>query len=143
MQNFQVAIDGPAGSGKSTISKKVCDILGFTHIDTGAMYRAVTLEALNRGVDLENPESYAFLNIRHKMHGYIVRSTRHAWREVHIAWLLYHVPSTWLLPLRTYIPSVRHRSKMPSGNRPCCRNFRTDSRLPYLDKCQVDRVRSR
>ena len=58
MQNFQVAIDGPAGSGKSTISKKVCDILGFTHIDTGAMYRAVTLEALNRGVDLENPESY-------------------------------------------------------------------------------------
>ena len=62
MQNFQVAIDGPAGSGKSTISKKVCDILGFTHIDTGAMYRAVTLEALNRGVDLENPESYAFLN---------------------------------------------------------------------------------
>ena len=62
MQNFQVAIDGPAGSGNSTISKKVCDILGFTHIDTGAMYRAVTLEALNRGVDLENPESYAFLN---------------------------------------------------------------------------------
>ena len=62
MQNFQVAIDGPAGSGKSTSSKKVCDILGFTHIDTGAMYRAVTLEALNRGVDLENPESYAFLN---------------------------------------------------------------------------------
>ena len=62
MQNFQVAIDGPAGSGKSTISKKVCDILGFTHIDTGAMYRAVTLEALNRGVDLENPESYAFFN---------------------------------------------------------------------------------
>ena len=62
MQNFQVAIDGPAGSGKSTISKKVCDILGFTHIDTGAMYRSVTLEALNRGVDLENHESYAFLN---------------------------------------------------------------------------------
>lgn len=62
MQNFQVAIDGPAGSGKSTISKKVCDILGFTHIDTGAMYRAVTLEALNRGIDLENPENYAFLN---------------------------------------------------------------------------------
>ena len=62
MQNFQVAIDGPAGSGKSTISKKVCDILGFTHIDTGAMYRAVTLEALNRGIDLENPDSYGFLN---------------------------------------------------------------------------------
>ena len=61
MDNFQVAIDGPAGSGKSTISKKVCDLLGFVHIDTGAMYRAVTLEALNRGIDLENPDEYEFL----------------------------------------------------------------------------------
>ena len=62
MNSFQVAIDGPAGSGKSTISKKVCSILGFVHIDTGAMYRAVTLEALNRGVDLEDPNSYDFLD---------------------------------------------------------------------------------
>lgn len=62
MDSFQVAIDGPAGSGKSTISKRVCNILGFVHIDTGAMYRAVTLEALNRGVDLEDPESYKFLD---------------------------------------------------------------------------------
>lgn len=62
MENFQVAIDGPAGSGKSTISKRVCELLGFTHIDTGAMYRAVTLEALNRGVDLEDSKSYAFLD---------------------------------------------------------------------------------
>jgi cytidylate kinase len=46
MKNFVVAIDGPAGSGKSSISKLVCEKLGFTHIDTGAMYRAVTLEAL-------------------------------------------------------------------------------------------------
>ena len=61
MDNFQVAIDGPAGSGKSTISKKVCDLLGFVHIDTGAMYRAVTLEALNRGIDLEDPNAYDFL----------------------------------------------------------------------------------
>ena len=62
MDNFKVAIDGPAGSGKSTISKRICDILGFTHIDTGAMYRAVTLEALNRGIDLENPACYNFLD---------------------------------------------------------------------------------
>ena len=62
MDSFQVAIDGPAGSGKSTISKQVCNILGFVHIDTGAMYRAVTLEALNRGVDLEDPKSYDFLD---------------------------------------------------------------------------------
>ena len=62
MDSFQVAIDGPAGSGKSTISKKVCNILGFVHIDTGAMYRAVTLEALNSGLDLEDPNSYDFLD---------------------------------------------------------------------------------
>ena len=62
MNSFQVAIDGPAGSGKSTISKQVCNILGFVHIDTGAMYRAVTLEALNRGLDLEDPNSYNFLD---------------------------------------------------------------------------------
>ena len=62
MENFQVAIDGPAGSGKSTISKKICEKTGFTHIDTGAMYRAVTLQALNLGVDLEDPNSYQFLD---------------------------------------------------------------------------------
>ena len=62
MDNFKVAIDGPAGSGKSTISKKVCDLLGFSHIDTGAMYRAVTLEALNRGIDLEDSNAYGFLD---------------------------------------------------------------------------------
>ena len=59
--NFQVAIDGPAGSGKSSISKQIAKNLGFNHIDTGAMYRAVTLEALNRGIDLCNG-SYNFVN---------------------------------------------------------------------------------
>lgn len=62
MQNFQVAIDGPAGSGKSTISKIVCEALGFIHIDTGAMYRAVTLEALDLGIDLEDENAYKFLD---------------------------------------------------------------------------------
>jgi cytidylate kinase len=58
--NYQVAIDGPAGSGKSSISKILADRLQFSHIDTGAMYRAVTLEALNRGIDLEQ-DSYEFV----------------------------------------------------------------------------------
>ncbi len=58
--NYQVAIDGPAGSGKSSISKILADRLQFNHIDTGAMYRAVTLEALSRGIDLEN-DSYQFV----------------------------------------------------------------------------------
>ncbi|MBZ5725378.1 MAG: (d)CMP kinase [Acidobacteriia bacterium] len=46
-----VAIDGPAGAGKSTIAKRLADRLGFTYIDTGAMYRAVALWALRRNVD--------------------------------------------------------------------------------------------
>lgn len=59
--NFQVAIDGPAGSGKSSISKKIAEQLGFSHVDTGAMYRAVTLEALNRGIDLKH-DDYEFVH---------------------------------------------------------------------------------
>ncbi|MDE6047577.1 MAG: (d)CMP kinase, partial [Anaeroplasmataceae bacterium] len=62
MRNFVVALDGPAGSGKSSISKLVAKRLGFTHIDTGAMYRAVTLEALRRKVNIEDENSYSFLN---------------------------------------------------------------------------------
>ena len=61
MANFIVALDGPAGSGKSSISKLVADRFGFTHIDTGAMYRAVTLEALRRKININNEEEYSFL----------------------------------------------------------------------------------
>jgi CMP/dCMP kinase len=46
-----VAIDGPAGAGKSTIARRLATRLGFTYIDTGAMYRAVALWALRQGVD--------------------------------------------------------------------------------------------
>lgn len=62
MDNFQVAIDGPAGSGKSSISNIVASKLGFTHIDTGAMFRAVCLEAINRKIDLEKEEEYDFVD---------------------------------------------------------------------------------
>lgn len=49
-----VAIDGPAGSGKSTVAKALAQRLGFHYLDTGAMYRAITYEALKRGVDVDN-----------------------------------------------------------------------------------------
>ena len=62
MNNFVVAIDGPAGSGKSSVSKEVAKRLGFTHIDTGAMYRAVTLYALRLGIDLDDENAYSFIN---------------------------------------------------------------------------------
>lgn len=46
-----IAIDGPAGSGKSTVARAVAERLGWSVLDTGAMYRAVTLEALRLGID--------------------------------------------------------------------------------------------
>jgi cytidylate kinase len=48
---ISVAIDGPAAAGKSTIAKKVAKILGFTYIDTGAMYRAFTYFVIKKGID--------------------------------------------------------------------------------------------
>jgi len=50
-----VAIDGPAGAGKSTIARAIAVRLGFAYIDTGAMYRAVALWALRAGIDLDDP----------------------------------------------------------------------------------------
>ncbi len=54
MGNYIVAIDGPAGSGKSTISKIIAKKLGFTYLDTGAMYRMITFYALDNNVNLDN-----------------------------------------------------------------------------------------
>ena len=56
MSYFSIAIDGPAAAGKSTIAKKVAKELNFTYIDTGAMYRAVTLYVLNKGLDPKDEE---------------------------------------------------------------------------------------
>jgi CMP/dCMP kinase len=56
-----VTIDGPAGAGKSTVSKRLADRLGWRLLDTGAMYRAVTLAALRGGVDLEDDRALSDL----------------------------------------------------------------------------------
>ncbi len=50
-----VAIDGPAGAGKSSVARAVAERLGFAHMDTGAMYRAITLAALTHDLDLTDP----------------------------------------------------------------------------------------
>jgi cytidylate kinase len=49
-----IAIDGPAGSGKSTVARRVAAMLGYLYLDSGAMYRAVALKALERGIPLGN-----------------------------------------------------------------------------------------
>lgn len=58
---FKLAIDGPAASGKSTISQRLAKKLGWTHIDTGSMYRAVTLIALERKINLADETNYSFV----------------------------------------------------------------------------------
>jgi CMP/dCMP kinase len=52
-----IAIDGPAGAGKSTVARAVAEELGFTYLDSGAMYRCVALAALERDVELDDPEA--------------------------------------------------------------------------------------
>ncbi|MDX9789680.1 MAG: (d)CMP kinase [Candidatus Kapaibacterium sp.] len=56
MKNIIIAIDGPAGSGKSTSAKIVAETLGYIYIDTGAMYRAVTLACIESGVNVNDEE---------------------------------------------------------------------------------------
>ncbi|MED3802699.1 (d)CMP kinase [Lysinibacillus xylanilyticus] len=58
-KNIQIAIDGPAGAGKSTIAKIVAEALGFTYIDTGAMYRAVTYKAMHQNIHLDDETKLA------------------------------------------------------------------------------------
>ena len=52
--NRVIAIDGPAGAGKSSVSRRVGALLGFIHVDSGALYRVMTWQALLRGVDTAN-----------------------------------------------------------------------------------------
>jgi len=49
---INIAIDGPSAAGKSTIAKKLCEKLGYVHLDTGAMYRCTALKAIRKGISL-------------------------------------------------------------------------------------------
>ncbi|MFR4697699.1 MAG: (d)CMP kinase, partial [Streptococcus salivarius] len=54
MKDIRIAIDGPASSGKSTVAKIIAKNLGYTYLDTGAMYRSATYLALQNGLTEEN-----------------------------------------------------------------------------------------
>jgi cytidylate kinase len=56
-----IAIDGPAGAGKSTVARAVAAALGFTYLDSGAMYRCVALAGIERGADLDEAEAMGAL----------------------------------------------------------------------------------
>src|SRR5271157_4578299 len=49
-----IAVDGPVGSGKSTVARRVAELLGYTYLDSGAMYRALAWKALERGMPLDD-----------------------------------------------------------------------------------------
>jgi cytidylate kinase len=72
-----IAIDGPAGSGKSTVARGVAKRLGFAYLDSGAMYRAVTLLALEQETDLDDAEALArvaggaSIEVREREHDYV------------------------------------------------------------------------
>ena len=57
-----IAIDGPAGSGKSTVARAVARRLGLGYLDTGAMYRSVAFAALRRGIDIGDSEALGRLD---------------------------------------------------------------------------------
>jgi cytidylate kinase len=61
MTRLIIAIDGPVGSGKSTVARTVARILGYAYLDSGAMYRAVAWKALQSGVLLDSPASLVVL----------------------------------------------------------------------------------
>jgi cytidylate kinase len=56
MRKLIVAIDGPVGSGKSTVARRVAELLGYTYLDSGAMYRALALKANRRGIPFDAVE---------------------------------------------------------------------------------------
>jgi CMP/dCMP kinase len=60
-KRITIAIDGPAGAGKSTLARRIAEKLGFVYVDTGAMYRAVALAGLRRQIDWDDADAVARL----------------------------------------------------------------------------------
>ena len=68
MKPLIIAIDGPSGAGKGTIARAIADELGYRHVDSGAMYRAVGWKALCDGVPLEQEDAIAAIAARSRIH---------------------------------------------------------------------------
>ncbi|HFI2472925.1 TPA: (d)CMP kinase [Streptococcus suis] len=68
MKSIQIAIDGPASSGKSTVAKIIAKDFGYTYLDTGAMYRSATFLALQNGIDVTDQDGIVTLLAQHPIH---------------------------------------------------------------------------
>ena len=103
MKYISVAVDGPAGAGKSSVSKAVAKSLGYTYIDTGAMYRAVALFAINNGIDAKN-ETEKLVSRLNEVE-IDIKYTDEGQQIYLLGCLLYTSPS----------PRDRQKSRMPSS----------------------------
>ena len=77
MKKAIIAIDGPAGAGKSTVAKMVADKLGYLYIDTGAMYRAVTLKVIENQIPLSEQGRIVALASKLDIHFEIIEGNQH------------------------------------------------------------------
>jgi CMP/dCMP kinase len=68
LKKLIIAIDGPVGSGKSTLARRVAEMLGYVYIDTGAMYRAIALKALRRGIAIDPEHADALEALARETH---------------------------------------------------------------------------
>ncbi|NLN78688.1 MAG: (d)CMP kinase [Armatimonadetes bacterium] len=76
-----IAIDGPAGAGKSTVAKGVADRLGYLYIDTGAMYRAIAWKVLQAGIAVSDAKSVVALAMRTRIRLSIVDGEQHVFAD--------------------------------------------------------------
>jgi cytidylate kinase len=97
MENV-VAIDGPGGAGKSTIARMLAQKLNYLHLDTGAMYRAVTLAALRKNIDFKDPDQLIKLareiEINFDQNGEIYINGENVSEEIRAASVNKHVSET-------------------------------------------------
>ena len=90
-----IAIDGPGGAGKSTIAKLLAKKLNYLHLDTGAMYRAVTLAAINENIDFDDKEKLIKLakkiSITFNKNGEIILDNKNVSQEIRSSEVNAHV----------------------------------------------------
>jgi cytidylate kinase len=104
-----VAIDGPAGAGKSTVAKQVAEQLGFIYVDTGAMYRAVAWKSLQAGVPLSESEAIVQLSQQMNIHFDRSEGQRVIADEIDVTEAIRTQEVTQLSSPVSAIPGVRRR----------------------------------
>lgn len=114
-----VAIDGPAGSGKSTVAKIAADKLGFIYLDTGAMYRALTLKAMKANANLENEsEVEKFVRDAHIEFekGKVYLDDNDVTAEIRSSKVTRHVPTVAAYPAVRSIMLIKQRNLADKSN---------------------------